>query len=175
MRSCLLASIVLALIATTCGAGCTGSPVPTRAEDEPAVVQTPRAEEAAPTVGSNPERQMEAEPASASPTSETTPAALPAGAEALVARTREELAKRLGISVDDIDVVAVIGQEFPADAFYCGTAKERIARDASPVLIPGQTILLSAAGRRYEYHANDEAVIFCRQLRSGRQDSSGWP
>ena len=78
---------------------------------------------------------------------------------------REDLARRLSISVDAIDVVAVIGQQFPADAFYCRTTKERIAKDESPVVIPGESILLSAAGRRYEYHASDQTVIFCRQLR----------
>jgi hypothetical protein len=82
-----------------------------------------------------------------------------------VARAKEDLAQRLGTQIDSVDVVAVMGQQFPADAFYCRTAKERVARDESPVVILGQTILLSAAGHRYEYHANEETVIFCRQLR----------
>ncbi len=77
---------------------------------------------------------------------------------------KEDLAQRLGISVDSIDVVAVIRQEFPVNAFYCRKTKERISRDESPAVVSGESILLSAAGRTYEYHANDETVIFCRQL-----------
>ena len=76
-----------------------------------------------------------------------------------------DLTRRLGISADSIDYVAVIRQEFPTDAFNCRTTKERIAWDESPVVTQGETILLNAAGRKYEYHASDHAMIFCRQLR----------
>jgi hypothetical protein len=78
---------------------------------------------------------------------------------------KDDLAHRLGISADSIDIVAVIRQEFPADAFYCRTMKERVARDESPAVIPGESILLSAAGRKYEYHASDQLILFCRPLR----------
>jgi hypothetical protein len=87
------------------------------------------------------------------------------GSTETVKLAKEDLARRLGISIDSIDVVAVIRQEFPVDAFYCRTTKERIARDESPAVVSGESILLSAAGRRYEYHASDQTVIFCRQLR----------
>jgi hypothetical protein len=87
----------------------------------------------------------------------------------------EDLARRLGTPVADIDLVAVLGQEFPADVFYCRATKAKVARDESSVVIPGESILLSAAGKRYEYHATDQAVIFCRKLQSGRGRSSGWP
>jgi hypothetical protein len=61
-------------------------------------------------------------------------------------------------------VAAVIGQEFSTDAFNCRTAKERIAKEDPPQVVSGQSILLSALGRRYEYHASDQTVIFCRPL-----------
>jgi hypothetical protein len=77
---------------------------------------------------------------------------------------REDLARRLEIPIDSIAVVAVLRQEFPAEAFYCRTTKSRIARDESPVVVSGETILLSTAERKYEYHASDQMVIFCRQL-----------
>jgi hypothetical protein len=77
---------------------------------------------------------------------------------------REDLAKRLGIAADSITVAAVIGQEFSADAFHCQGAKERIARDVTPAVIPGLSILLSASGQQYEYHASGEMIIFCRAL-----------
>ena len=98
------------------------------------------------------------------PTGAKLPTEIPAGAETIVRLAKEDLGKRLRVSVDSITVVAVIGQEFSTDAFYCRATKERIARDPAPELISGQTILLSVSGRRYEYHASGQMVIFCRPL-----------
>jgi hypothetical protein len=92
------------------------------------------------------------------------PAPLDPGSQSFVKQAKEDLARRLGVSVDSITVGAVIGQEFSVDAFNCRTSKERIARDESPAVISGQSILLSASGRRYEYHASGQTVIFCRPL-----------
>ena len=92
------------------------------------------------------------------------PAPLDPGLQSFVKQAKEDLAQRLGVSVDGITVGAVIGQEFSVDAFNCRTSKERIARDESPAVISGQSILLSASGRRYEYHASGQTVIFCRPL-----------
>ena len=77
---------------------------------------------------------------------------------------RKDLAQKLGISVEDVAVLSVIGQEYSLDAFYCRTAKGRIAKEDPPQLISGETILLQAGGRRYEYHANEPLVIYCRRL-----------
>jgi hypothetical protein len=77
---------------------------------------------------------------------------------------REDLARRLGVSADSITIGAVIGQEFSTDAFNCRTSKERIAKEESLQVVSGQSILLSALGRRYEYHASGQTVIFCRPL-----------
>jgi hypothetical protein len=82
-----------------------------------------------------------------------------------VSLAKDDLARRLGISADSIDIVAVTRQEFPADAFYCRMTKERVARDDSPAVIPGESVLMSAAGRKYEYHTSNQTIIFCRQLR----------
>ena len=93
-----------------------------------------------------------------------TPTLLPGGSTENAARARQDLAQRLGMSAEDITVSAVIGQEFTADAFYCRSSKDRIARDAPPESISGFVILLRAADRRYEYHASDREVIFCRLI-----------
>jgi len=77
---------------------------------------------------------------------------------------KQDLAQRLRVSVDSITVAAVIGQEFSIEAFNCQTSKERIAKEDPPQVVSGQSILLSALGRRYEYHASGEIVIFCRPL-----------
>jgi hypothetical protein len=82
----------------------------------------------------------------------------------LTEKARQDLAQRMGVSPDGITVVTVIGQEFSTDAFYCRTTKERIAKEDSPQVISGQSILLNASGHRFEYHASDQTVIFCRSL-----------
>ena len=76
---------------------------------------------------------------------------------------RADLAQRLGVALETVSVTAVLRQEFSADAFYCRTTKARVARDEPPAVVVGTVILLDAAGRRYEYHASDEIVIFCRE------------
>lgn len=76
----------------------------------------------------------------------------------------KDLAQRNGLSVEDVTVLAVIGQEYSPDAFYCRSAKGRIAKDEPTRLISGETILLEAHGTRYEYHASDPLVVFCRSL-----------
>lgn len=86
------------------------------------------------------------------------------GLDILIEEAREDLAQRLGVSIDSITVVAVIGQEFSSEAFHCKVSKERIARDESPDVTAGTTVLLQAAGHRYEYHASDRTVIFCRKV-----------
>ena len=96
-----------------------------------------------------------------------TPLALPAfggAARESVKIARQDLAGRLRLPVDSISVAAVIGQEFTPNAFYCRTTKDRIDKDDTPAVISGYSILLSTSGRRYEYHASDQTVVFCRPL-----------
>ncbi len=89
---------------------------------------------------------------------------IPSGLEAQIEKARQDLAQKLGVAVEDVTVTAVIGQEFSANAFYCRKTTERIARDDSSILISGQSILLNASGGRYEYHASEQTVVFCRPL-----------
>jgi len=98
------------------------------------------------------------------PTMSSTPISIPLepALQQVVTQAREDLARRLGVPVDSVTVDAVIGQEFSAEAFYCRTSKDRIARDESPLVVSGQSILLSVSAHRYEYHASGPTVIFCR-------------
>ncbi len=89
---------------------------------------------------------------------------LEAALQQVVTQAKEDLARRLEVSVDSVTVDAVVGQEFSTDAFYCRTSKDRIARDELPLARSGHSILLSALARRYEYHASGPTVIFCRPL-----------
>jgi hypothetical protein len=89
---------------------------------------------------------------------------LHSGMKLLVEKAKQDLSQRLGISVESVTVSAVIGQEFSTNAFYCRATKGRISKDESPTVISGLSILLRASGRRYEYHASDQMIIFCRAL-----------
>ena len=118
-----------------------------------------------------PNIDAQTEPATTLPPQETekddaplTQLTLPSSLESLIEKAKEDLAQRLGVSVDTISVAIVIGQEFSLDAFYCKVTKERIAGVESPAVVSGLSILLSASGRRYEYHASGQTVIFCRPL-----------
>jgi hypothetical protein len=77
---------------------------------------------------------------------------------------KQDLVRRLGVALADITVTAIIGQEFSTNAFYCRSTKDRIAKDDPPAVISGSSILLSVSGRRYEYHASGQSVIFCRLI-----------
>jgi len=81
-----------------------------------------------------------------------------------VESARKDLAQRLGISIEEVSVLSVIGQEYSPEAFYCQATKGRIAKDEPTLSISGDTILLEARGSRYEYHANASLVIYCRKL-----------
>ena len=82
----------------------------------------------------------------------------------IVELAKEDLAHRLGVPVDSVAVVAVVRQEFTTDAFYCQTTKGRVARNEFPALVSGESIVLSAGGRKYEYHARGRTVIYCQRL-----------
>lgn len=92
------------------------------------------------------------------------PLVVSGGSNEAVELARGDLARQLGISSEGVTLVATIGQDFSADAFYCRTTKDNIAKDEPPAVNSGVAILLEAAGRRYEYHASDQEVVFCRQL-----------
>jgi hypothetical protein len=96
----------------------------------------------------------------------TQPTGVPGSSDVslMIEQARQDLAKKLGVPVDHVTVAGVIGNDFSNDAFYCLKGTERIARDDNMATISGQSILLYVAGRRYEYHASDQNVIFCRPL-----------
>jgi len=77
---------------------------------------------------------------------------------------RKDLAQRLGIPVEEISVLSVIGQEFSKIAFYCQNSKDRIAKVEPEIVISGNVILLEARGNRYEYHVSSQEVVYCRRL-----------
>lgn len=70
-----------------------------------------------------------------------------------------DLAQRLALAPEAIEVVAVVADEFPAGDLGCPTA-DQPARPI-PALVTGQRITLSAAGLTYRYHAHGPQLVFC--------------
>ena len=178
MAALLMASLLLA----TCGGGeetlaptATGEPSPTAVPPSPTArpTETGTAGEAGQGVPKSAERQGGSS-VSNSPTPVATENEAVTGTQVQppfgdntaesVKVARQDLAQRLGVSVESVVVPAVIGQEFSTDAFYCRTTKDRIAKEDSPAVMTGFVILLNVSGRRYEYHASGSTVIFCRPL-----------
>jgi hypothetical protein len=183
MRYRVLLSFILVLLVTVASAGCAGGETPAIPSDEPTMPSTPTPEpqpttsvptpSTAPTAGSVPPEAQDVVTLAREDLAQRL--VLPSDASRSVGIAVEDLARRLRTSPDTITVAAVMRQEFPAHAFDCRTTKGRATKDESPLVIPGASILLSAAGHTYEYHASDQAVIFCWQLRSPRHHSDRWP
>jgi hypothetical protein len=145
---------------------------PTQTDQPDGTATTTPMQPAAPanTATLEPIRAPEASAPAAEATAVSTPGA-PAGeadtgqaSKEAVDKAKADLAEKLGIPTGEIAVGVVIGQEFSTNAFYCRTTKDRIAQDDSPAAISGFSILLTASGRRYEYHASGQTVVFCRPL-----------
>ena len=82
-----------------------------------------------------------------------------------VEHARQDLARRLGVPETEIILSTVIPQEFTAWSFACQAMKDRLTRDVTPETINGLTIILIAGILRFEYHADERSVLFCRPLR----------
>lgn len=92
------------------------------------------------------------------PTPKGTDSRIPAGAEAQVARARQDLASRLGVSAESISVVRVEEVEWPDTSLGCPEPGKMYAQ----VITPGYRIILEAAEKEYEYHADKgKSVVFC--------------
>ncbi len=145
---------------------------PTQTDQRDEVATAAPLQQAAPATTSTLEsaQSPEASPAATEIIPSLTPGA-PAGlmdnqqaSKEAVEKAKADLAKRFGIPGNEIVVVVTVDQEFTTDGFYCRVTKDRVPRDESPAVISGISILLNASGRRYEYHASGQTVVFCRSL-----------
>jgi len=81
--------------------------------------------------------------------------------EGAIISAREDLAKRLGIPIEEVTVVSVVEDEFPASDLGCPCPK--CPERPIPAFVMGQRIILAAQGKNYEYHARGSMVVFCGQ------------
>jgi hypothetical protein len=158
MRCHLLALMMLILLVTAAGAGCSAELVPSAAPDEPTPAHSSRDDEADPTAPPTPTPQREPVVPPATRTPAPSEPEVPPGAQAVVSRAREELARRLDLPRDAIRLVSVEAVDWPDAALGCpqpGMAHEQ-------VITPGFLLLLDAEGRPYRYHTDQERVaVLC--------------
>lgn len=82
---------------------------------------------------------------------------------ATVSRAMNDLAARLGISPDQVEVVSIAPDEFPASNLGCGEFSKQPDRPI-PALVTGQRIVLAAGGDQYVYHTHGAQVAYCGPL-----------
>ncbi len=78
-------------------------------------------------------------------------------AAGLVAQAVADLAGRLAIAIDAIQVRAVEAVEWPDASLGCPKPGMMYAQ----VITPGYRIVLEAAGKTYEYHSSHTHVVYC--------------
>ncbi len=72
-------------------------------------------------------------------------------------RAIADLAKRLDINADRIEVVRVESVEWPDTSLGCPQPGQAYAQ----VITPGQILVLSANGQEYEYHTSGDQIVAC--------------
>jgi len=92
----------------------------------------------------------------------STPPPEPEGA---VARAVADLARRLEIAPEEIEIVTVFYDAFPAQGLGCPLPDRPVKSTAPdrPALVTGQVIQLRVADEVYVYHARGTQVVFCEQ------------
>lgn len=90
--------------------------------------------------------------------SPTLPTPADASLQNLVERTIEDLAGRLALSMDSIEVTEITEMEWSDSSLDC----PQPGMSYLPVITPGFRILFRANDQIYEYHSNrDSYFVFC--------------
>ncbi|MDH7485450.1 MAG: hypothetical protein QHJ81_04145 [Anaerolineae bacterium] len=71
---------------------------------------------------------------------------------------RQDLSRRLGIGIEEIEVQSVEAVEWPDTSLGCPQPGMMYAQ----VITPGYRILLRAGGQTYEYHSDRQRAILCQ-------------
>ncbi len=72
-------------------------------------------------------------------------------------QARDDLAARLGLSVDEILLVSAEAVEWPDSSMGC----PQEGMDYAQVMVPGYLIVLAAGGQTYEYHTDYQQIFLC--------------
>jgi hypothetical protein len=91
-------------------------------------------------------------------TTPETPPSFPSGMEGLIERAKYDLAERLSIEINDIEVTQAEAVTWPNASLGCPQPGMAYAE----VLTPGYLILLQANNQTFEYHTSQGTeVIYC--------------
>ena len=110
---------------------------------------TPSSSEVTPTLPS---------PGETTPMTPAIPTPAASGLENLVQMAKEDLARRVSISANQINLVEATEAEWSDSSLDC----PQPGMSYLQVMTPGYRILLEANGTQYEYHSNRDAyVVYC--------------
>lgn len=110
---------------------------------------TPSSSEVTPTLPS---------PGETTPMTPAIPTPAASGLENLVQMAKEDLARRVSISANQIKLVEATEAEWSDSSLDC----PQPGMSYLQVMTPGYRILLEANGTQYEYHSNRDAyVVYC--------------
>ena len=147
MRCTLFVSVLLVLLVGTWSAGCSGASVRTATPGESATPRTPEGES-----------QVAARTIAPSP--EPTEVDLPPDAVEVVAVAREDLAHRLDVGREAIEMISVEAVEWPDASLGCPRPDEMAAQ----IVTLGFRVVLEARGERYEYHTDrGQTALLCEE------------
>jgi hypothetical protein len=82
----------------------------------------------------------------------------------LVQIAKEDLARRLDLSLSEILVISVEAVDWPDTSLGCPQPGMMYAQ----VITPGYLIVLEAEGQTYEYHSGGEQLLLCAEGTAGQ-------
>lgn len=85
--------------------------------------------------------------------------ATPDQAQEMTDLVRQDLAERLAVARDEIQVVATEAQDWPSTALGCPKPGQAYA----DVITPGYLIVLAAGGQEYRYHTGPNNFVLCQE------------
>lgn len=171
MKELMVLVAFLALIWVTSGCATTGGPtgpqeptpgVPPGGSPAPRATEgaIPKASETPIARASETPAAKAAETPASKATDQGTSKPIPQEAEPQVAHAKQDLAQRLGVSVDSITVREVEEVEWRDSSLGCPEPGKAYLQ----VITPGYKIILEAQGKSYEYHTDrGKNVVLCQR------------
>ncbi|MCJ7621732.1 MAG: hypothetical protein MUP64_16130 [Anaerolineae bacterium] len=149
MKRLLAVSAALAVVAGVWVSACSVSPTEVPTGDQATPIRTPLAEE---------------EPMTPQPTQGTPAASLPYEARRVVQMAKEDLARKLDLSISEISVISVESVDWSDTSLGCPQPGMMYAQ----VITPGFLIVLEAMGQTYDYHTDENSsVVLCQKVAGG--------
>jgi hypothetical protein len=92
------------------------------------------------------------------------PSASVLGSDRAVSQAITDLAERLGVEPNGVEVIRVSTDEFPSQNLGCPSLGDKTPSPVQPAFVTGWEIVLAADGQEYLYRAHAGVVVFCREM-----------